>query len=52
MHNARSMFYSPRCIMGASKLCARDEPRNLDSKRYLRFYAMSGEHSDKVSQNT
>ena len=27
----------------SSKLCARNEPRNLDSKRCWRFFAMSAE---------
>ena len=42
MHDAWSMFHSPRCIINCSKsckLCARNEPRNLESKRCWRFYA-------------
>ena len=36
-----------------SKLCAHDEPRNLEcSKRYRRYYAMWVEPKDKVFQNT
>ena len=42
MHDAWSMFHSPRCIINCSKsckLCACNEPRNLESKRCWRFYA-------------
>ena len=36
----------------SSKLRAREEPRNLESKRYWRFNAMSAESYDNVFQNT
>ena len=32
--------------------CARNEPRNLESKRCWRFYAMTAERQDIVFQNT
>ena len=42
MHDAWSMIRSPRCIINCNKsckLCARNDPRNLESKRCWHFYA-------------
>ena len=35
----------------SSKLSARDKPKNVESKHYWRFYAMSAELYDNVFQN-